>query len=174
MLHKMRPFVFMPKNPHHRLLEILHWYVCGADEWSGRRCKVKWLPNFLGWVVYHIFLPMVLRYAQFACKSSTKIILTVILLSVIPLLNTLVLALRVATSSSPFFSNFDRYWLKDWNWNVPQTESTFKYSTSENIVGLHWKHIKSAVLAKEHGASYMHHTARHEKDKSRLQCMCQE
>ena len=25
------------------------------------RCTVK-LPNFLGWVVYHTFLPMVLRY----------------------------------------------------------------------------------------------------------------
>ena len=24
------------------------------------RCTVTWLPNFLGWVVYHIFLPMVL------------------------------------------------------------------------------------------------------------------
>ena len=27
---------------------------------SGSRCTVTWLPNFLGWVVYHIFLPMVL------------------------------------------------------------------------------------------------------------------
>ena len=25
------------------------------------RCTVTWLPTFLGWVVYHIFLPMVLR-----------------------------------------------------------------------------------------------------------------
>ena len=25
------------------------------------RCTVTWLPNFLGWVVYYIFLPMVLR-----------------------------------------------------------------------------------------------------------------
>ena len=46
---------------------ILHWYSCGADGRSlGRslaRCTVTWLPNFLGWVVYHIFLPMVLRCA---------------------------------------------------------------------------------------------------------------
>ena len=29
---------------------------------AGGRCTVTCLPNFLGWVVYHIFLPMVLRY----------------------------------------------------------------------------------------------------------------
>ena len=28
---------------------------------SGGRCTVTWLPNFLGWVDYFIFLPMVLR-----------------------------------------------------------------------------------------------------------------
>ena len=43
--------------------------------WSGGRavgrCTVTWLPNFLGWVVvYHIFLPMVLRCARFARESS--------------------------------------------------------------------------------------------------------
>ena len=42
---------------------ILHWYTCGADGRSGCRCTVTWLPSFLGWVVYHIFLPMVLRCA---------------------------------------------------------------------------------------------------------------
>ena len=46
---------------------------------AGGRCTVKWLPNFLGWVVYFIFLPMVLRYetiflqllfrAPWLCKS---------------------------------------------------------------------------------------------------------
>ena len=42
---------------------ILHWYTCCADGRSGGRCAVKWLPSFLGWVVYHIFLPTVLRCA---------------------------------------------------------------------------------------------------------------
>ena len=42
---------------------ILHWYTCGADGRSGGRCTVTWLPSFLGWVVYHIFLPIVLRCA---------------------------------------------------------------------------------------------------------------
>ena len=28
------------------------------------RCTVTWLPNFLGWVVYFIFLPMLLRSAN--------------------------------------------------------------------------------------------------------------
>ena len=42
---------------------ILHWYTCCADGRSGGRCTVKWLPSFLGWVVYHIFLPTVLRCA---------------------------------------------------------------------------------------------------------------
>ena len=56
---------------------ILHWYACGADGRSGGRCTVMWLPNFLGWVVYHISLPMVLRCACFACDSSTiKILLS--------------------------------------------------------------------------------------------------
>ena len=26
----------MPKNSHHRLPEILHWYACGADAGTGR------------------------------------------------------------------------------------------------------------------------------------------
>ena len=30
---------------------------------AGGRCTVTWLPNFLGWVFYHILLPMVLRSA---------------------------------------------------------------------------------------------------------------
>ena len=42
---------------------ILHWYTCCADGRSGCRCTVKWSPSFLGWVVYHIFLPIVLRCA---------------------------------------------------------------------------------------------------------------
>ena len=29
---------------------------------AGGRCTVTWLPNFLGWVDYFIFLPMVLRW----------------------------------------------------------------------------------------------------------------
>ena len=49
---------------------ILHWYACDADGRSGCRCTVTWLPNFLGWVVYHIFLPMVLRFAR---ESSANI-----------------------------------------------------------------------------------------------------
>ena len=31
---------------------------CGQPVgWVGGRCTVTWLPNFLGWVVYHIFYP---------------------------------------------------------------------------------------------------------------------
>ena len=45
--------------------------------WCGRtvgRCTVTWLTNFLGRVVvYHIFLPIVLRCARFARKSSAVI-----------------------------------------------------------------------------------------------------
>ena len=52
---------------------FLHWYACGVDGRSGGRCTVTWLPNFLGWVVYHIFLPMVLRCARFARESSAII-----------------------------------------------------------------------------------------------------
>ena len=36
------------------------------------RCTVTWLPNFLRWVVYHFFLPMVLRCARFVRQSSAK------------------------------------------------------------------------------------------------------
>ena len=46
---------------------------CGADGRSlgraGGLCTVTWLPNFLGWVVYFIFLPMVLRCARLARRS---------------------------------------------------------------------------------------------------------
>lgn len=38
MPHKTRVAIrFRAKNPHHRLLEILRWYVCGTDEPSGGR-----------------------------------------------------------------------------------------------------------------------------------------
>ena len=40
---------------------ILHWYTCGADGRLLARCTVTWLPNFLGWVDYHISLAMGLR-----------------------------------------------------------------------------------------------------------------
>ena len=44
---------------------ILHWYARGADRRSGGRaggrCTVTRLPNFLGWVDYHISLAMGLR-----------------------------------------------------------------------------------------------------------------
>ena len=36
---------------------------CGRTvSWAGGRCTVTWLPNFLRWVDYFIFLPMVLRW----------------------------------------------------------------------------------------------------------------
>ena len=57
----------MPVN-----LIILHCYACGADGRSGGRAggrRIMWLPNFLGWVVYHIFLLMVLCRARFARES---------------------------------------------------------------------------------------------------------
>ena len=48
--------------------------VCLWCGWAvGRavgRWTVTWLLNFLGWVVYHIFLPMVLRFARFAREIS--------------------------------------------------------------------------------------------------------
>ena len=49
----------------------LVWLWC---EWTVGRavgpCTVTWLPNFLEWVAYHIFSPMVLRRARFARESS--------------------------------------------------------------------------------------------------------
>lgn len=44
---------------------ILNWHACGAD---GRSVGV-W-SCFLGWVVYHIYLPMVLHCTRFARVSS--------------------------------------------------------------------------------------------------------
>ena len=43
-----------------RKSDIKHWFPCGADGRSVGR-TVTWLPKFLGWVDYQIFLPMVLR-----------------------------------------------------------------------------------------------------------------
>ena len=51
---------------HNCWMSYLHWYACGAEG----RCTVTWLPNFLRWVVYHIFLPIVLRGARLARESS--------------------------------------------------------------------------------------------------------
>ena len=48
-------FYWAPKLA--RKCESKHWFPCGAD---GRR-TVTWLPNFLGWVDYHISLAMGLR-----------------------------------------------------------------------------------------------------------------
>ena len=49
---------------------------CSADGRSlGRaigRCTVTWLPNFLGWVDYFIFLPMVLRARDLRYKATIK------------------------------------------------------------------------------------------------------
>ena len=53
---------------------ILRWYACGADGRSVGRCTGTWLPNFLGWAVYHILLCMVLRCARFARESSANIV----------------------------------------------------------------------------------------------------
>ena len=39
---------------------ILHWYACGVSERTVGR-TVTWLPKFLGWMDYQIFLGMVLR-----------------------------------------------------------------------------------------------------------------
>ena len=54
---------------------ILHWYACGATDGrlGGRavdRCTVTWLPNFLAWVDYFIFLPLVLRWRTSRARAS--------------------------------------------------------------------------------------------------------
>ena len=73
---------FLSKNPdgHAISFQIKPWVAFGLPDLlielfyigmpvvrtngrAGGRCTVTWLPNFLGWVVYHIFLPMVLRWA---------------------------------------------------------------------------------------------------------------
>ena len=55
---------------------ILHWYACGAEGRSlgraGGRCTVTWLPNFLGWVDYFIFLPIVLRWRASRARAPLK------------------------------------------------------------------------------------------------------
>ena len=40
---------------------------------AGGRCTVTWLPNFLGWVGYFIFLPMVLRWRALRARAPLKI-----------------------------------------------------------------------------------------------------
>ena len=41
------------------LIEL--FYIGMPVVWTDGRCTVTWLPNFLGWVVYHIFLAMGFR-----------------------------------------------------------------------------------------------------------------
>ena len=52
---------FLAKKP------SLRWSACGA---VGRAVYGHVIGNFLGWVVYHIFLPMVLRCARFVLRSA--------------------------------------------------------------------------------------------------------
>ena len=69
------PFVFAPKTLTTDQPLVYLW--CGrTDGRSSGRCTVTWLPNFLGWVVHHIFLPMVLRCARdsSAITSLTQVI----------------------------------------------------------------------------------------------------
>ena len=43
--------------------------------WCGQtvsRCTVMWLPNFLGWVHYFIFLPMVLPWCASRARAPLK------------------------------------------------------------------------------------------------------
>ena len=47
---------------------ILPWYACGAEGQSLARCTVTWLPNFLGWVDYHISLAMKSSVKRIACN----------------------------------------------------------------------------------------------------------
>ena len=47
--------------------------VVRTDGRSVGRCTITWLPNSLGWVVYQIFLPMVLRCARFVRESTAMI-----------------------------------------------------------------------------------------------------
>ena len=43
---------------------------------SGGRCTVTWLPNFLGWVDYLIFLAMVLRWRASRARDPLIIVLS--------------------------------------------------------------------------------------------------
>ena len=53
------------------LIEV--FYIGMPVVWTDGWCTVTWLPNFLGWIVYHIFLPMVLCSARFAREISAII-----------------------------------------------------------------------------------------------------
>ena len=44
--------------------------VVPTDGGAVGRCTVTWLPNFLGWVVYYISLPMVLRARELRYKHG--------------------------------------------------------------------------------------------------------
>ena len=44
--------------------------VVPTDGGAVGRCTVTWLPNLLGWVVYYISLPMVLRAREFRYKHG--------------------------------------------------------------------------------------------------------
>jgi len=63
------PFVFSPKkrSPQTTLNFAL---VCLWGGRAGGRCTITWLPNFHGWVVYHICLLLVLRARELRDESS--------------------------------------------------------------------------------------------------------
>ena len=65
----------------HTMIDNVHLALEISNKFSIRKRKdgksirgpFTWLPNFLGWVDYHIFLPMVLRCTRFARESSAII-----------------------------------------------------------------------------------------------------
>ena len=47
--------------------------VLRTDSRPVGRCTVTWLPTFLGWGVYHIFLPMVLRCTRESSAITSQL-----------------------------------------------------------------------------------------------------
>ena len=49
--------------------------VVRTDGRAGGRCTVTWLPNFLGWVVYHIFYPWCFAARASRARAPLKVVL---------------------------------------------------------------------------------------------------
>ena len=57
--------------------------VSRAGGRAGGRCTVTWLPNFLGWVDYFIFLPMVLRWRASRARAPLIVIVIIIIILIL-------------------------------------------------------------------------------------------
>ena len=106
--------------------------VVRTDGQAACRYTVTWLPNFLGWVVYHICLPMVLRCARFA-RESFAITTYVIYISIVSFFNSRLVQCKLSLLLCCRYWKACLTWWFSFTWPVQTAEKRLQlpYSVSD-------------------------------------------